>query len=140
MKQLLLLAMAPLFLQAQADPASEAYKAWDLEHHGPDYTARAHSLFEVSAEWVAKWPDSRWAWIQRRQSLLDTQNRSAELWKQVDENLFQLSPPHTFASMAAYGWIASQINGKDGDCWFPKSNGSTTGPGPRTRRSRPSPI
>ena len=115
MKQLLLLAMAPLFLHAQADPASEAYKAWDLQHRESDHTSRAQSLFEVSAEWVAKWPDSRWAWIQRRQSLLDTQNRSAELWKQVDENLIRLSPPRTFASVAAYDWVANDTNVKDGE-------------------------
>jgi peroxiredoxin len=115
MKQLLLLAMAPFFLQAQADPASKAYKAWDLEHHGPDYTARAQSLFEVSTEWVAKWPDSKLAWTERRESLLQTRNRSAELWKQVDENLIRLSPPHTFASIAAYDWIANDMNVKDGE-------------------------
>jgi thiol-disulfide isomerase/thioredoxin len=115
MKLLLLLAFAPLFLNAQADPASEVFKAWNREHQGLDYAARAQSLFEASAEWVARWPDSKLAWTQRRQSLFETQNHSAELWKQVDENLVRLSPPHTFASMAAYDWVANGINVKDGE-------------------------
>jgi thiol-disulfide isomerase/thioredoxin len=115
MKLLLLLLTAALLLQAQPDPAAEAHKAWNREHQGSDYAARAQSLFEVSAEWVAKWPDSRLAWTQRRQSLVETQNRSAELWKQVDENLIRLSPPHTFASTAAYDWVANGINVKYGE-------------------------
>lgn len=115
MKLLLLLAMAPFLLQAQADPAAETYKAWDLQHRDLDFRAREQSLFEVSADWVAKWPDSQPAWNKRRESLLGTRNRSAELWKQVDENLIRLSPSHTFASMAAHDWVANGINVKDGE-------------------------
>ena len=115
MKLLLLLAMAPFLLQAQADPAAEAYKAWNRDHSGSDYVARAQSLFEVSAEWVAKWPDSQLAWNKRRESLLGTRNRSAELWKQVDENLIRINPPHTFASIAAYDWVTANVNLKDGE-------------------------
>ncbi len=114
MKSTLLL-LLPLFLLAQPDPALETYKAWSKQHDTSDYAARAQSLFEASAEWVAKWPDSKLAWSHRRDALVGTSNHSAELWKQVDENLIRLSPPHTFAAMAAYDWIANKINVKDGE-------------------------
>jgi peroxiredoxin len=115
MKLLLLLSLAALLLQAQRDPAVEAYKAWDLQHHDSDFRAREQSLFEASTEWVAKWPDSKAAWNWRRESLMGTQNHTPELWKQVDENLVRLSPSHTFASTAAYDWVANHINVKDGE-------------------------
>jgi thiol-disulfide isomerase/thioredoxin len=115
MKLLLLLLLPLLFLQADSDPAAEAYKAWELQHRDSDFKAREQSLFEVSAVWVAKWPDSKKAWNWRRESLVGTQNHSPELWKQVDENLIRLSPPHTFASLAAYDWVANGINVKAGE-------------------------
>jgi hypothetical protein len=68
------------------------------------------SLYAVSPDWVAKWPDSRLVWQQRRDSMVVTRNRSAELWKQGDENLIRLSPPHTFASTAACDWAAAGVN------------------------------
>jgi peroxiredoxin len=46
---------------------------------------------------------------------LETQNRSPELWKQVDENLIRLSPPHTFTTLAAYDWVTAHINLKDAE-------------------------
>jgi hypothetical protein len=49
MKLLLLLPIVPLLLQAAADPATEAYKSWNLQHRAEDYKARGQSLFEVSA-------------------------------------------------------------------------------------------
>jgi len=115
MKALLLLFAFCMLLQAQKDPAYDAYKAWDAEHSGSDYGARQQSLFEVSAEWVAKWPDSKLAWDQRREALLDTHSHSAELWKQVDENLIRLSPPHTRASSVAYDWVAADVNVKEAE-------------------------
>ncbi len=93
-----------MLLQAQKDPAFEAYKVWDAEHPETEFNARAQSLFEVSAEWVAKWPDSKVAWEARREALLYTHSHSPELWKQVSENLIRLNPPHTEASAAAYDW------------------------------------
>jgi len=111
----LLLVLTPFMLLAQADPAREAYQAWDAQHRETDYKARAQSLFEASAEWVAKWPDSKLAWDRRRDSLVGTQNHSPELWKQVDENLIRLSPPHTFAASAAYDWVANKINVAEGE-------------------------
>jgi hypothetical protein len=115
MKFLLILSVMPWFLRAQADPAFEVYKAWDLEHRGSDSKAGAQSLFEVSTHWVARWPDSRVAWGQRRTALLDTQNRSPQLWKQVGENLIRLNPPHTFASTAAYDWVTAHVNLKEAE-------------------------
>jgi peroxiredoxin len=115
MKLLLLLSLAPFALHAQPDPAADAYKAWDLQHRDSDFREREQALFEVSADWVAKWPDSRLAWTRRRESLLGTQNHSPELWKQVDKNLIRLSPAHTFASLAAYDWVANDMNVEDGE-------------------------
>jgi hypothetical protein len=60
-------------------------------------------------------PDSSRAWRERRDSLLQTGNRSADLWKEVDENLIRLSPPHTFASSAAYDWITYGIHLKEAE-------------------------
>jgi hypothetical protein len=61
MRFLYLLLFSPAFLLAQTDPSYEAYKAWDHEHRASDYHSRMQSLFEVSAEWVVKWPDSKFA-------------------------------------------------------------------------------
>jgi len=110
-----LLTVIPLLLNAQTDPASAAVKAWAQEHRSLDYQAREQSLFAVSAEWVTKWPDSRLAWEKRRESLFGTQNQNAELWKQVDENLIRLSPPHSYETRAAYDWVAKQINVKEAE-------------------------
>jgi peroxiredoxin len=115
MRLLLILSALPILLHAQPDPAADAYSAWGLEHRASDHKARAQSLFEVSAEWTVKWPESRTAWDARRDSLLGTQNRSPELWKQVDETLVRLSPPHTFADLAAYDWVTLHINLKDAE-------------------------
>jgi len=109
MKLLVCLIVLPLFLIAQSDPAFEAYKDWESQHRTGDYKSRGQALFEASTEWVAKWPDSSLAWQERRDSLFHTHNRSADLWKAVDENLIRLSPPHTFASMAAYDWVTYGI-------------------------------
>jgi len=115
MRVLLILAVCSTFLYAQQDPAWEAYKAWDSEHQESDHKARAQSLLEISADWVAKWPDSKLAWQQRRDALLGTRSDSPDLWKQVDENLIRLYPPHTFASMAAYDWVTAGVNLKDAE-------------------------
>jgi thiol-disulfide isomerase/thioredoxin len=98
---LLVLAMR---LAAQPDPAGEAYRSWDKAHPGQDYRARMQSLFEASAEWVANWPDSKFAWEQRRSAMLVT-GGSPELWKQVDDNLLRLNPPHTRSLGVAEDWI-----------------------------------
>ena len=110
MRAILIFAICSTFLCAQTDPAWEAYKAWDSEHQGSDYKARAQSLLEVSAGWVAKWPDSKLAWQERRDALLGTRSDSPDLWKQVDENLIRLNPPHTLASSAAYDWVMAGVN------------------------------
>jgi hypothetical protein len=114
-KFLIVVSLLPGLLCAQADPVFEAYKAWDSEHRRSDYKARAQSLFEVSAQWVAQWPESRLAWEQRRNSLVETHSRSPELWKQVDENLIRLSSAHTFASLAAYDWVTAAVNVKQAE-------------------------
>ncbi len=111
---LLALLLSPFLLRAQPDPALEAFKVWDRQHPASDREAHAASLVEASGQWVAKWPDSRFAWTQRRQSLGETQNRSPELWKQVDENLIRLNPPHSYAvTMAAYDWVTYHFNLKE---------------------------
>jgi peroxiredoxin len=115
MRFLYLLLFSPALLLAQTDPSYEAYKAWDQEHRASEYNSRMQSLFEVSAGWVVKWPDSKFAWQQRRNSLLSTQNHSAELWKQAGENLIRLNPPHTIASSVAYDWVAFHINLKEAE-------------------------
>jgi thiol-disulfide isomerase/thioredoxin len=109
-KLLLALTALPWLLGAQTDPLHEAYNAWNREHPVSDYKAREQSLFEVSADWVAKWPDNQSAWRFRRESLVGTHSRSAELWKQVDENLIRLSPPHSRAGQAAYDWVTAGVN------------------------------
>ena len=109
MRVLLMLAVAGI-LSAQSDPAQGAYSAWDATQRGVDSKTRMQHLLDVSAEWVAKWPDSRLAWIQRRAAVLGMHGAAAELWKQVDENLIRLSPPHTFASAAAYDWVTAGVN------------------------------
>jgi len=106
----LLIAFAATALAAQDDPAFKAYQVWDATERSVDYKARGQNLLDVSAEWVAKWPDSRFAWEQRRSGMLATQSVSAELWKQVDENLIRLNPPHTFAAGAAYDWVTAGVN------------------------------
>ena len=115
MKFVIALFLSPVLLTAQTDPAVEAYRTWDAEHRGTDYTAPARSLFEISSEWVAKWPDSRTAWRQRRASLIATNNHSPELWKQAGENLIRLSPPHTLASSVAYDWVTARVNVPDAE-------------------------
>ncbi|MDR3702588.1 MAG: TlpA disulfide reductase family protein [Candidatus Sulfopaludibacter sp.] len=105
-------------LAAQNDPAVDAYRTWDATQHGVDSRARAQRLLEVSAEWVAKWPNSDFAWVERREALVSltagmnvsTVPRGAELWKQVDENIMRLRPPHMFAASAAYDWVTAGVN------------------------------
>ena len=102
--------LLPFLLPAQTDPAFEAYQAWDRQHPTSDFKARSQSLLEASAEWVSKWPDSNFAWTQRRSAILNAPNVSAEVWKQVDEKLIALSHPHTFAGLAAYDWVTARVN------------------------------
>ncbi len=109
MRVLLILA-ASAVLAAQGDPAQAAYSSWDATQRGVDYKTRNQHLLEVSAEWVAKWPDSKFAWNQRRAAMVASRGVSAELWKQVDENLIRLNPPHTYAYGAAYDWVTAGVN------------------------------
>jgi len=115
MKLLLLFTVVPVLLLAQADPAFEAYQEWEQAHRNDEYKVRAQSLLEVSAEWVKKWPDKRLAWDQRREALIQTRSHDAALWKEVDEKLIALSPPHTFASGVAYDWVTADVNLKDAE-------------------------
>jgi peroxiredoxin len=115
MKAVLVLVFLGVVLEAQNDPVLAAYQAWDRSHRTDGWEARGKSLLEVSAEWVKKWPDSRMAWEQRRDALVVTRSRDGELWKQVDENLIRINPPHTFAALAAYDWVAAGVNVKDGE-------------------------
>ncbi len=115
MKAVLVLVFLGVVLAAQNDPAVAAYQAWDQSHRTDGWAARGKSLLDVSAEWVKKWPDSRMAWNQRRVALLETRSRDSDLWKQVDENLIRLNPPHTFAALAAYDWVTAGVNLKEGE-------------------------
>ena len=105
--------MFPLLLTAQPDPAYDAYQRWEQQHRTGDYRVLGQALYEASTEWTAKWPDSRLAWEQRRNSLLQVQNRSPALWKEVDENLIRLSVAHTYALFAAQDWVTYGINLKE---------------------------
>ncbi len=69
MRILLFVAVAAT-LAAQGDPAFDAYRAWDATQHGVEYRTRAQNLLDVSAEWVAKWPNSDFAWGERREALV----------------------------------------------------------------------
>lgn len=73
------------------NPAFEAYKAWEQDHPRGSgraaANARADALYKASAGWVKQWPDSRFAWQQRRAALIEMQSRSAEDWKQVADGL-----------------------------------------------------
>jgi hypothetical protein len=115
MKLRLFLLLVPVILKAQDNLVFEAYKIWDQQHPRSDYKARYQSLLEASAEWVAKWPDSQLAWMQRRDAVLNSKNPTAELWKQVDEKLISLHPPHTFATVAAYDWVTAKVNVKEAE-------------------------
>ncbi|GEM_PF-6878137 len=115
MLYLSILPVLVMIFQSQPDPAYEAYRAWSRENQTLNYDARAKSLFEATAEWMAKWPDSRFVWNMRRQSLLETKSLSPELWKQAGENLIRLSPPHTVASGIAYDWVTARVNLKDAE-------------------------
>lgn len=106
----LVLAAAAAVLSAQGDPAREAYQSWEATQRGVDYRTRAQHLLEASAGWVSKWPDSNFAWHERREALVDLRSPSAELWKQVNENLMRLSPPHTFAVAATSDWVTMGVN------------------------------
>lgn len=110
MKLIYALTLLAIVLEAQSDPAWDAYQAWRRDHPVSDSKARTESLVQVSADWVAKWPDSQLAWRQRREALVMTHSHSAELWKQADRNLIRLSPPHTVAGMAAYHWVTAGVN------------------------------
>jgi hypothetical protein len=50
MKSVLLLTVLPVLLPAQADPAFNAYKAWDAEHRRVDHKARTQALFDASGK------------------------------------------------------------------------------------------
>jgi peroxiredoxin len=113
--RILVLSLLSCLLEAQRDPVFEAYKAWDLQHPRLDPKARIQSLLEVSSEWVKRWPDSKLAWEERRNALVGSQSASAELWKEVDENLIRLKPAHTFASIAAYDWVTAKVNLQDAE-------------------------
>jgi len=113
MKFLVILWAMPAFVAAQTDPVQQAYRDWEQAHHSSSYTDRGQSLLQASAEWIAKWPDSRFAWEQRRTAVLLTRSRSAEMWREADQNLIRLSPPHTFATLAAYDWVTAHVNLKE---------------------------
>jgi len=113
MKFLGFLAVFPLLLIAQPDPAMESYQAWEQQHRTGDDAARGRALFDASTEWVAKWPDSRFAWQQRRESLVGMRSCSPELWKEVGENLIRLSTARTAAFEAASDWVACGIHLKE---------------------------
>lgn len=110
MRVLFVVAAAAAVLSAQGDPALQAYRTWEATQHGVDYRTRAQHLLEVSAEWVSKWPDSDFVWRERRESLVSVRSASVELWKQVNENIIRLSPPHTFAGAAASDWVTMGVN------------------------------
>jgi hypothetical protein len=111
----LALLLLPILLLSQQDPAQDAYRSWDQEHPRTDTKNRAASLLEVSAEWVAKWPDSKLAWQQRREALVQTHSHAAESWKHVGENLIRLNPPHSRAEGIAYDWVAAEVNVKEAE-------------------------
>jgi peroxiredoxin len=114
---------AAVIMTAQVDPAVEAYRIWDATQHGVDGRTRAQHLLDVSAEWVVKWPNNNFVWTERREALvqltagmnMSAVGRSAEFWKQVDENLIRLNPPHTFAFEAAQDWVAARVNLDDAE-------------------------
>lgn len=110
LKLALVSSLLPALLSAQPDPASAAISQWQRDHGSRSDASNAASLFDASALWVSKWPDSQLAWSQRRLALLYTHNRSPQLWKDVDSHLIRLNPPHTFASLAASDWVALGLN------------------------------
>ncbi len=114
MRFLFFLATAAL-LAAQTDPAMDAYRAWEASQSGVDSQIRTLRLLDASADWVAKWPDSTFAWNQRRSALISIRSKSAELWKQVEENLMRLGPAHPAAWTAAMDWVAAEVNLEDAE-------------------------
>jgi hypothetical protein len=45
-----------------------------------------------------------------RTALVATQSGRAESWKQADENILRLSPPHSFVARGAYDWVTAGVN------------------------------
>jgi peroxiredoxin len=114
MKYVLLL--LPWIAVAQQDPAWEAYRAWQEAHPRVAGTSvdRGKALFDASSEWVSKWPDSKLAWEERRQALMDIHSNSAEE-KRIGENLLRLNPKHTWINVVASDWTAHGVNLEDAE-------------------------
>jgi len=100
----------------RADPAFEAYTAWEKDHptgSGPEaWKARGETLYQASDGWVRQWPDSAFAWQQRRAALIQTQNHSAGDWKQVAEGLMRTrstGEPQSIRLQIAQDWVAARV-------------------------------
>ena len=108
----LYLILAPI-CWGQADPAVEAFQAWEKQWRAgsapTDRSARAQALLEASSGWVKRWPDSAFAWQQRREALVLTRSRESEDWKQVGEALIRLHPAHSRASSMAADWVGAGV-------------------------------
>lgn len=115
MKYVLLL--FPWIALAQQDPAWEAYRVWQEAHPYVAGTSvdRGRALLAASGEWVSKWPDSKLAWEQRRQALMEMHSNSAEEWKRTGENLLRLNPKHTWINVVANDWTAHGVNLEDSE-------------------------
>ncbi len=100
------------------DPAFEAYKTWEKIRGSTEaaWTAHAEALYKASADWVAQWPDNRFAWEQRRNALLHTRSHSAEDWKQVADGLTRAAfngDPRSLKLSIAQDWVSARVMLKD---------------------------
>ena len=114
MKLLLVFCAATLLLHGQGDSFADTAREWERTHQGLDSRTHGKALLDASAEWVAKWPNNVSAWMMRRDGLLVTRDRSAELWQQVGENLIRLEP-HAHTAMVAWDWVVTHANLKDAE-------------------------
>ncbi|MGA2588402.1 MAG: redoxin domain-containing protein [Bryobacteraceae bacterium] len=102
------------------DPAFETYQAWEKDHpRGSGQEARktrSQALYKASGDWVKQWPDSSFAWEQRRVALIETRSHSAEDWKQVADGLTHAGGNGDLRSLKyriAMDWTAAGVMVKE---------------------------
>lgn len=94
------------------DESSAAIMAWYKDHPWKSGNERAKALYEISGEWVKKWPESWTAWSQRRTALVELHSRSAADWTEVGNGIARSDyngDPHFRSSLIAQDWVAAGV-------------------------------
>jgi peroxiredoxin len=71
------------------DELNDAILAWYKEHPRKAGKDWAKAQYEISGEWVKKWPDRYSAWMERRSALLSLNNRLPEPWSEVTNGIMR---------------------------------------------------